>query len=164
MGWIAPVRAAFVSVRWQIRGHSERRHTTTTMRRLVGVGAVVTRMRRDGCAELLVVQRQRDPGKGLYAVPGGKMEDGESLRQCAEREVLEETGLRIRAAERGAYAFLVGDYVVVDVRAELVNSHDEPVAASDALDARFVSAEEFARLPVSEETVLLAKALNVFAR
>lgn len=41
----------------------------------------------------LLVQRGRDPGKGMYAFPGGKVEKSESLEAAARRELLEETGL-----------------------------------------------------------------------
>lgn len=42
---------------------------------------------------LLLVQRRHDPGRGLWAVPGGRVELGETLRDAARREVQEETGL-----------------------------------------------------------------------
>lgn len=42
---------------------------------------------------LLLVQRRHDPGRGLWAVPGGRVELGETLRDAARREVKEETGL-----------------------------------------------------------------------
>lgn len=42
---------------------------------------------------LLLVQRRNDPGRGLWAVPGGRVEFGETLRAAACREVEEETGL-----------------------------------------------------------------------
>lgn len=46
--------------------------------------------------EVLLVKRGRDPFKGLYALPGGIVEYGESVEECVAREVLEETGLRTR--------------------------------------------------------------------
>ena len=33
---------------------------------------------------------------GLWCVPGGKMEPGESAEECCQREVFEETGLEVR--------------------------------------------------------------------
>lgn len=42
---------------------------------------------------LLLIQRRNDPGRGLWAVPGGRVELGETLRDAGRREVEEETGL-----------------------------------------------------------------------
>ncbi|MEV7414869.1 NUDIX domain-containing protein [Streptomyces sp. NPDC089919] len=38
---------------------------------------------------------QRRVDNGMWALPGGKMEIGESIGQCAVRETLEETGIRV---------------------------------------------------------------------
>lgn len=43
---------------------------------------------------LVLIKRGNEPGKGRYALPGGFVEYGERLEDCAVREVLEETGLR----------------------------------------------------------------------
>jgi 8-oxo-dGTP diphosphatase len=43
--------------------------------------------------KLLLIRRGRDPYKGMYALPGGIMEYGESSEECVIREVMEETGL-----------------------------------------------------------------------
>ncbi|WP_298900115.1 NUDIX domain-containing protein, partial [uncultured Mesorhizobium sp.] len=42
---------------------------------------------------VLLVKRARQPSRGLYAYPGGKVEAGETLEQAARRELLEETRL-----------------------------------------------------------------------
>lgn len=55
------------------------------------VGAVVV----DGRGRFLLVRRGREPGRGLWSIPGGKVEPGESDPEAVAREVLEETGLRI---------------------------------------------------------------------
>lgn len=39
------------------------------------------------------------PGGGLWAMPGGKIEDNESPAEAARREVLEETGLKVITLE-----------------------------------------------------------------
>eukprot|EP00906_Rhabdomonas_costata_P017571 RCo025367 len=44
---------------------------------------------------VLLVQRGKDPSKGLWALPGGSLEFGETLLECAERELMEETGLKL---------------------------------------------------------------------
>jgi len=44
---------------------------------------------------VLLIHRRRDPHRGLWVAPGGKLEPGESPHEGAVREILEETGLRI---------------------------------------------------------------------
>lgn len=65
---------------------------------LVGVGAIVLR---DGL--VLLGQRLGSHGVGTWALPGGHLEFGESVEDCAAREVLEETGLVIDAFTRASY-------------------------------------------------------------
>src|SRR5215467_4656797 len=64
-------------------------------RPLVGVGAVIF----DDQNRVLLVRRGSPPLEGAWSVPGGALELGETLRKGAEREALEETGLRVDAAE-----------------------------------------------------------------
>lgn len=53
---------------------------------------------------LLLVRRKYPPYPGLWSMPAGFMEYGESPRECAARESFEETGLRVKPGE------LVGVY------------------------------------------------------
>ena len=59
-------------------------------RPVVGVGVVVWRG-----ASFLLVRRGREPNKGQWSIPGGAQQLGETVYAAGEREVLEETGLRV---------------------------------------------------------------------
>jgi 8-oxo-dGTP diphosphatase len=123
----------------------------------VAVGAIV--FKQDA---VLLVQRGQPPAEGYWAIPGGSALIGETLQQAAEREILEETGVVIRAAEP-VYTFDVIEkdsegrvrfhYVIVDLAAEYVSGTPRP--GSDAVDARWVSAAELRRLRVSAKTMRL---------
>ncbi len=55
--------------------------------------AVSAAIFRDG--KVLLVRRARRPALGVYTLPGGVVEAGETLSEAVAREVLEETGLVI---------------------------------------------------------------------
>ncbi len=55
------------------------------------VGAVIT----DESGRMLLILRGHEPGKGLWSVPGGRIEPGETDEQAVIREVREETGLKV---------------------------------------------------------------------
>src|SRR5580704_10554978 len=64
-------------------------HERGPARRIPCAGAII----RDGDGRLLLIQRRNDPGAGLWSLPGGRIEPGESDEQAVVREVAEETGL-----------------------------------------------------------------------
>ncbi len=125
----------------------------------VAVGAVVFRDER-----VLLVRRGQPPSEDLWAIPGGSVEIGETLQEAAEREILEETGITVRAGEP-VYTFDVIDrdsagkirfhYVIVDLAADYVTG--EPKAGDDAAEARWVTAQEIDALQVSPPTLKLLK-------
>jgi ADP-ribose pyrophosphatase YjhB (NUDIX family) len=67
-----------------------------------GVGVIVVSQR-----GLLLVRRDKDPGKGLWSIPGGGVEVGETQEIAAIREVREETGVEIELLELVSTADLV---------------------------------------------------------
>jgi ADP-ribose pyrophosphatase len=117
---------------------------------------------------VLLVLRGNSPSRGVWAIPGGSVRLGETLQAAAEREILEETGVVIRAGD----PILVFDaiqkddggaieyhYVIVDMNADYVSG--EPRAGDDAADARWITEDELARLPVNPATRhLLAEKFN----
>ena len=117
----------------------------------VAVGAIVFRENR-----VLLVRRGKAPAGGVWAIPGGSVELGETLQEAAEREILEETGLTIRArepvftfdaVERDAVGRVRFHYVIVDLMADYLTG--EPVPGDDALEVRWVSADELPALELS---------------
>lgn len=86
---------------------------------VLGVGALIEQNH-----QVLLVRRTKPPSQDLWALPGGKVRFGESIKAAAEREIFEETGLTILAGER-IYWFELIDmprfhYVVIDVRARIM--------------------------------------------
>lgn len=94
----------------------------------LAVGAVCVR---DG--RLLLVQRRRAPGAGSWAVPGGRVEAGESLAGAVTRELEEETGLhgRVTGLCGVAERHLDGRHFVILNHWVDVGGHDA-VAGDDA--------------------------------
>lgn len=120
----------------------------------IAVGAVVIRDEK-----VLLVKRRKPPGKGLWSIPGGRVELGETLKEAAEREVKEEAGVIIRAKDpvytfdlidRDKQGYIRFHYVIVDLLADYVSGKVNP--SSDACEARWVTPRELEDLPVSRIT------------
>ena len=124
----------------------------------VAVGAVVIYQ-----DKVLLVLRGKAPAKDMWAIPGGSVNLGETLQAAAEREILEETGLHIRAGEV-IYAFekiehddtgqVQFHYVILDLRAEALDPAQPLTPADDVSDAGWFSLADLDRLnlPVSDTT------------
>ena len=133
---------------------SDRGERLYPARPLVGVGAVVFKDR-----QVLLVRRGRAPRKGLWSLPGGMQEVGETVFAAARREVLEETGLTIEVMElvdvvdsitRDAEDRARYHYTLVDVRAEW--RAGEAVAGDDAEAVAWAPLDDLARYDLWAET------------
>lgn len=117
-------------------------------RRIPCAGAVI----RDPAGRLLLIRRGHEPGAGLWSLPGGRIEPGETHQQAVVREVLEETGLSVECRRLlgsaeipapGGAVIEVSDYLAV-VTGGLLSPGD------DADDARWVTAADMAGLPLTD--------------
>ena len=127
------------------------------------VGAVV----QDAAGRLLMIRRGHAPHAGLWSVPGGRVEDGETLEQAVRREVLEETGLLVRPGAVVGRVRIPGAGVVYDV-ADLACTFDppdqQPVAGDDAADVLFADATTLDRLPCTPRLVETLRGWGVLPR
>ncbi|GAB3446694.1 NUDIX hydrolase [Actinophytocola sediminis] len=104
------------------------------------VGAIV----HDATGRLLLIRRGTPPGRGLWSLPGGRVEPGESDSTAVIRELLEETGLRVvpgnlvGSVQRSAPA---GVYEIFDYAATVVDGTLR--AGDDATAAEWVDLTEF---------------------
>jgi len=123
---------------------------------IVGVGAIVF----DDAGRVLLVERGRPPGQGLWSIPGGRLEPRETLAQAVAREVREETGLIVEVGALACVVERMGDdyhFVLLDYFARVTGG--TLAAASDARAARFVAIDEVAALPTTDGLVdVLARA------
>lgn len=103
--------------------------------------------------DVLLIKRGREPLKGKWSIPGGKIDFGEAVRDAALRELREETGVEGRITRLIDVIDSIIDgqhYVLIDFEAEWVSG--EPVADDDAAAAEFVPVEEAMRRVSWDET------------
>jgi 8-oxo-dGTP diphosphatase len=128
---------------------------------IVAVGAFV--FDREG--RVLLVERAKPPGVGLWTVPGGRLEARETLAQAVAREVREETGLIVEVGALACVVERMGDdfhFVILDYLAHAIGG--ELKAATDVRAAKYFTDQEIAALPVTDELIpLIERARKSYA-
>lgn len=121
---------------------------------IVGVGIVCFRG-----DDVLMIRRGKAPREGSWSLPGGRQKLGETVRECALRELVQETGVQatvgplvdvVDSMTRDGDGGLQYHYTLVDFRADWLSV--APRAGGDAADARWFTPEELAALDLWEET------------
>ncbi|KAI0468459.1 NUDIX hydrolase domain-like protein [Xylaria cf. heliscus] len=102
--------------------------TTTPPKPRVGIAVIV----RNAKGELLMGKRAGSHGAGTWAFPGGHLEMAESFFECAERETLEETALKVKSTKVVAVTNDVFDpaskhYITIFVECVTQDAEAQPI-------------------------------------
>lgn len=115
---------------------------------VVAVGAVILDEGR-----ILLVERGSEPNKGAWAVPGGRVEPGETLADAVRREVTEETGLVVEVGDPAWVGESIGPgdqpgwhFVIIDFYATVTDGKLE--AGDDAAAVAWVDLKEASDWPI----------------
>ena len=142
---------------------------TYPARPILAVSAAIIR---DG--KVLIVRRARPPARGLYTLPGGGVEAGETLVEAVMREVREETGLEIEPVALAGYREAIArdgegrverHFVILPFAARWIGG--EPVLNEELSEAAWRDPSELAGLKTTQglaEIVAAAYALIGAAR
>lgn len=104
---------------------------------------------------ILLVKRGHEPSLGLWSLPGGGIELGETASEAIAREVFEETGLSVEPADIAGVRDVIGredgdvafHYVIICFRVRVISG--TPVAGSDAVEVRWVPLADLPSYPLT---------------
>jgi 8-oxo-dGTP diphosphatase len=126
------------------------------------VGAVI----KDDEGRLLLIKRGHEPGAGLWSLPGGRIEPGETHIDALIRELAEETGFEVEVGHLLGIVRRPGlKGTVIDIRdytATVVGGTLNP--GDDAADVRWVDAAELSSLALTDGLVEALTSWGVLSR
>ena len=131
----------------------------------VGVGVIVFRDQ-----EVLLVKRNKDPNKGQWSIPGGRQIIGETTEEAAQRELLEETGVKVdRLLLVDVVDAIIPDvegkikyhYTLVDYMGQWHSGESRP--GDDAQEVRWVRLNELSLYSLLEKTMNIIKKANAMS-
>jgi mutator protein MutT len=107
----------------------------------------------DGC--LLMVRQSKGHWAGRWILPGGKLEAGESLESCVEREIREETGCQAKAIRQLATISSFSPDSAFEKQVVLIfylcrYVDGDPLKGDGVSATSWIDEEQFARLSVNE--------------
>ena len=120
---------------------------------MIGISALILRDER-----MLLVKRSKEPSKGKWSIPGGRLELGETISEAVMREVLEECDVQIEIVRvidvtdnilHDSDGRLSYHFVLVDMLANYLSG--EPKAQSDAEECRWGTLAELANLDMNPQ-------------
>ncbi len=97
---------------------------------------------------------------GSWEFPGGKVDPGESLQQCLERELLEELGVRSVAGDvltESFYRYAHGEFLLKAIKVELLDDRFQLVVHDQI---RWLPPEELLKLDLAPADVPIAEFLR----
>ncbi len=115
---------------------------------------------------VLLIQRARPPWRGMWSLPGGRLEPGEDAEACATRELKEELGLDVYALRRVTRLRLGDDgkFLLQVFATEAFEGEIVP-QAGEIDGVRFVTRDQAALLPTTPHlNEVLGGAFRLFDR
>lgn len=120
---------------------------------MIGVAALILKEGR-----MLLIKRSQEPSKGMWSIPGGRLELGETVSEAVKREVLEECGVQIEIVRfLDVIDRILHDndgkihyhFVLIDMLANYISG--EPKAQSDAEECRWITPSELTKLDMNPQ-------------
>lgn len=130
--------------------------TTTPPHKIIGVAVIWNEQQQ------ILIDRRRPEGTmgGLWEFPGGKVEPGETVEECIQREIYEELGINIEVKE----CLITIDHTYTHLRVTLTVHHcrllqgiPQPLECDEV---RWVSLDELEKFTFPEANAQIIAALK----